>query len=171
MTLVRVLSVNRTTTATYVASKLLGAIGLILQELGLGALYKNYSQWAFIETSFQTWMEEGTLESATLEVFDPASDEALTVCKFPISYYDPKADERTFQQDFAIAQYQARKARLAMRSNTDFRVLVYRKPWAKVISGWSTTRARSTDGMTKLSAGSVASGPHASASLEIWIRR
>jgi len=170
-TIVRVLSVTRTTTAVHVAAKLVAAIGVILNELGLGALYKSYGQWEFIEKSLRTWMAASGLERVSLEVYDPAKDEALAVCRFPISYFDPDATEATFQQDLAMARYGAAKARAAMRSNAVFRLLVWTKPGATAISGWSDTTARSTDGMIKISGGTIAAGPHASASLTLLIRR
>lgn len=171
MTLVRTLSVTRVQTAVYVSAKLVGAMGVILSELGLGTAYRSYDQWALIERSLRTWMEERTLERVTLEVYDPARDDALAVTGFPISYFDPNTDERTFQQDLAIARYQSAKARAAIRANATFRVMVETTPGATTIAGWGPTTARSTSGMVRLLGGTVASGPHASAALEMWIRR
>lgn len=171
MSAVRVLSVTRTTTATHVAAKLVSAMGLFLSELGLAAQWRAYTLWDFVERSLISWMDEGALEWAKLEVFDPKSDEGLAICDFPISYYDESASEQRFLQDLAMATYQARKAKAAMRRDAEFRVLVHTASHATKIEGWSATTARSTAGMTRLSSGVIASGPRASASFQLWVRR
>ncbi len=172
MTTVRTVSVTRTTTATYVAAKLVGAMGLILTELGLREQWlRQVKMWELVERSLQVWMAEATLVYARLEVYDHITQAGVVICNFPISYFDPKATEQAFLHDLGMARYLACKARASVSPTAVFRVLVKTKEGATPIGGWGPATALSIAGMTKLSAGTIAGGPHAVASFEMWIRK
>lgn len=170
MTTVRTLAITRTQTATYVAQKIVGAMQLILTELGLGSASFRYD-WRGPERAMAFWMDERTLISADVEVYDVSTDRMVTLFAFPISYYDSTATDATFRSDLEMARNAARKALPYVGAGIAFRFLIYARPNHTPLPGWTTTTARSTDGMTKYAVGEGARGPYGAAAIEFWIRR
>lgn len=170
MTIARAIAITASHTATYVAAKLIGSFQEVLAELGLTSAYRH--DWTSVEAALTSWMEEGSLRKATIEVWDSRTDDPITRFDYPLRYDASGTSGEEFRQDMSTTRNAARRAALGgVPPTAQFRVVVDTAPWARSIPGWSGTTYRDTTGLSRRSMGEVASAPGIRAELEFWVRR
>lgn len=153
---------TRTHTATYLADVILGAIGDILASLGISSS-SLYSDWAQDEAAIAAWIAEESLKAVVVECTQP-NGKVAPIFEFPVSYETSgRADTAFVNSRAALARYRAKLD--AVPNGTRFRLICTYNGAHSDQPGWTPTTRASTAGLTALSFGSLAEGPHASASL------
>ena len=158
---------TRTQTATHLSDAILGSFSSILARLGLSDSYLA-RHWSTIENGLTTWIEEGSLDEARLEIGSPTDPDA--VFNVPIEY------RYTGEGNIEFVTSQARLARAmakltAVPARTEYRVVVTHRCQHTEVSGWSETTAANTSGLSAYRLGGLAAGPDASASMTYLSRR
>lgn len=153
---------TRTHTATFLSDVIMGAIGDILAVLGIDA--RGFSaDWDQDQRAIAAWIEEGSLKAVILECHRP-SGTVKPIFEFPVSYETGGQGDATFVDSrAALARYQAKLA--SVPSGTTHRLFCTFNGPRTPQPGWSPGTRASTDGLRSTSFGSLAEGPHASASL------
>lgn len=155
---------TRTHTANYLSGEILGAFSDILAHLGLsGSAFGK--QWPSTEAALVLWIQEGSLDKVRLECVAPNGAKAFF--EVAVGYDASGTGEAQFvSQQLALARYRAKVE--SMPHTSTYRLLVWTKSWRTHIAGWTETTEGSTDGLIARSFGTLASAPHASASLRYF---
>jgi len=157
---------TRVRTAVHLTDVVMGTFEHILAHLGLGASYLSH-HWKTIELGLVTWIAEGSLADARLECGDPDDPEA--VFEVPLSY------QLNGDGDIGFVTSQARITRAlakleAVPRGTAYRVVVTFDGQHTTVTGWTSTTAATTAGMSSYAVGGLGSGPDAAASLRYYSR-
>ncbi len=155
---------TRTHTANYLSGEILGAFSDILAHLGLsGSAFGE--QWPSTEAALVVWIQEGSLEKVRLECMAPSGAKAFF--EVAVMYDESGIGESQFvSQQLALARCRAKFD--SMPRTSTYRLLVWTKSWRTAIAGWTATTEGSTAGLIARSFGTLASAPHASASLRYF---
>lgn len=153
---------TRTHTATYLADAVLGAISDILAHLGISVSNGSWD-WARDAKAIAAWIREESLKEVVLECHRPDGT-VLPVFEFPVRYSTDVIDDVVFTMSTAsLAKYRAKIA--AVPAGTRFQLLcTYRSAHSTQV-GWSAGSRASTAGLRSSTFGTLASGPHAAASM------
>jgi hypothetical protein len=153
---------TRTHTATYLANAVLGTISEILAHLGIATSSGSWD-WERDARAIAAWIEEESLEQVILECHRPDGT-VVPVFEFPVRYTADVIDDAAFTTSTAsLAKYRAKIA--AVPSGTTFRLFcTYRRTHTSQ-PGWVASARASTAGLRSSSFGTLASGPHAAASM------
>lgn len=151
-----------THTATHLADVILGSIADILSTLGIDPT-RLFADWATDQKAISAWIAERSLDSVVLECHQPGGTVA-PILEFPVSYSTSGVADQGFTADRAsLARYLAKLS--SVPRGTSFKVLVtYRSAYTPQ-PGWGPGSRASTAGMRSHSFGTLASAPHASASM------
>lgn len=155
---------TRTHTANYLSGEILGAFSDILAHLGLsGSAFGE--QWPSTEAALVVWIQEGSLERVRLECVAAMGLKAFF--EVAVTYDASGTGEAQFvSQQLALARCRAKFD--SMPRTSTYRLLVWTKSWRTAIAGWTETTEGSTAGLIARSFGTLASAPHASASLRYF---
>lgn len=156
-----------THTATHLAEVILGSIADILGTLGIDPT-RLFADWTTNQNAIQAWIVERSLDRVVLECHHP-SGVVSPVLEFPVAYEAGGQADKGFTADRAsLARYLAKLA--AVPPGSQFRLFVsYRSAYTPQ-PGWGPGTRASTTGMRSHSFGTLAAGPHASASLRYLVR-
>lgn len=151
-----------THTATYLTDVILGAIGDILADLGINTS-SLHERWDLNEQAISAWIEEGSLEMVILECQQP-NGTVSPIFEFPVSYESGgRVDEAFVNHRARLARYRAKLD--VVPAGTTFRLFCTYNGGHSTQPGWSPGRRASTAGLTSLSFGTLAEGPHARAAM------
>lgn len=155
---------TRTHTATYLAELILGTIGDLLADLGIGAS-RLYRDWDRDEAAIKQWIEEESLDTVALECRQP-SGKVAPVVEFPVSYTSYGLGDAAFTAQRAkLARYRAKLA--SAPTGTTFGLVCTFRKSRTPMPGWSPTTRASTTGLRSTNVGVLATAPHASTSMRV----
>jgi len=153
---------TRTHTATYLADAVLGSISEILGHLGIPL---SNGPWDFSRdaSAIAAWIKEESLNEVILECHRPDGT-VVPVFEFPVRYTADVIDDAVFTTSTAsLAKYRAKIA--AVPALTRFQLFCTYRGAHSTQPGWSPGSRASTAGLRSSTFGTLASGPHAAASL------
>ncbi len=153
---------TRTKTAVFITDVVMGAIADILSELRIDvtALYRDWKQ---DEAAIAAWIDEGTLRQVILECHQP-NGSVSPIIEFPLVYQASGAGDAKFTADrAALARYRAKLDRVP--TGTRFALICSFLKAHSDQPGWAATTRASTEGMSSLRFGTLASAPNASLSM------
>lgn len=153
---------TRTHTATYLADAVLGAISDILGHLGIPISSGSWD-WGRDAKAIAAWIREESLKEVVLECHRPDGT-VIPVFEFPVRYSADVIEDAVFTTSTAsLAKYRAKIA--SVPTGTRFQLFcTYRAPHSTQ-AGWVAGSRASTAGLRSSSFGTLASGPHAAASM------
>jgi HORMA domain-containing protein len=155
---------TRTNTAVYLTDVILGAIGDILAELGIDTT-RLYADWDQDERAIKRWIEEESLKTVVLECRQP-NGKVAPIVEFPIVYQPSGVGDAAFTAQRAqLARFRAKLA--SVPSGTIFGLICTYRAAHTTMPGWGPATRAPTDGLSALNFGTLASAPHASASMRI----
>jgi len=167
MTYTSVSSHTRTHTATHLADVILGSIADILGTLGIDAT-RVFADWDTDQRAISAWIEEASLATVALECHQPGGTVA-PIFEFPVSYGATGEGDRKFTADrAALARYLAKLQ--SVPGGTVYRLFCTYNGSHSAQTGWSPGTRASLSGMRSYSFGTLASGPHANASLRYFTK-
>ncbi len=130
------ISVNTYThSVTYVASNVLMCLQEIIRRSGLDP-GKIATDWVVLERGLSRWLETQHLETVTLEVFNPRTNELVGRWDFSISYAWT-GGSGAFWVDTDQIQYAILKQGM-WPSSCAYRVIASTKPGRPDVQGWSS---------------------------------
>lgn len=148
----------------FVTNQLLNSVKEIVRMSGLDPA-KMSGQWASLELGIHTWLADGDLESAYLEIYNSRTDKLVRRWDFDISY--SKSGDGSFWQDPNDIRYHIEKAGLNP-ANCDYEILTTTAPGRRNVAGWSRCSLRSTDGFVKQSIGTTIGAGGISSGTSYW---
>jgi hypothetical protein len=155
---------TRTETAVYLTDVILGTIADMLAALGIDAT-RLYADWSQDERAIKKWIEEQSLDQVVLECHQPSGTVA-PVIEFPVSYSPTGIGDVSFSAQRAqLARFRA-KLQTAPRGTTFALFCSFRKTHTPM-PGWGPGNRASTAGLRAMNFGTLASAPHASASMRV----
>ena len=153
---------TRTHTATYLADAILGTISELLAHLGI-PMANGSLEWARDAKAIAAWIEEEALKEVVLECHR-ANGTVAPIFEFPLKYSADVIDDAAFTiSTRSLAKYQAKIA--SIPSGTRFQIFCSFTGAHSPQPGWGSGTRASTSGMRSSTFGTLASGPHAAASL------
>ncbi len=156
---------TRTHTATHLADVILGSIADILATLDIDPT-RLFADWPTDQSAISAWIAEGSLECVALECHRP-NGTVNPIFEFPVSYTVSGVGNRKFTADrAALAAYLAKLQRVPR--GTAYRLFCSFSGPHSPQPGWSPGTRASVDGMRSSSFGTLASGPHADASMRYY---
>jgi hypothetical protein len=153
---------TRTHTATYLADAVLGAISDLLAHLGIPISTGTWDHERNAK-AIAAWIKEESLKEVVLECHRPDGTVA-PVFEFPIRYTADVIGDAAFTTSTAsLAKYRAKIA--ISPPGTTFRLFCTFRGAYTPQPGWTSGTRASTSGLRTASYGTLASAPHAAASL------
>lgn len=154
-----------TQSVVYVADNILRSLKDIVRLSGLDP-DKLAGEWTVLLRGISAWIESRHLETVTLEIYDPRTDQLITRWDVAVVYtWDISAG--TFWTDTDQLRYAIKKAGLAP-SQAGYRVIVANKEGRPAVDGWSVCSFRSTDGMVRQSLGTTVEHNGLGANASYW---
>lgn len=150
---------------TYVADNLLKSLKDILLYSGLDP-NKLAADREVLHRGISMWIESGHLRKIVLEVFNPITDRLLGRWDIHISYEWTSGDGQ-FWTDTDMIRFAIKKAGI-LPSSAEYRIVVSTAPGSPVVSGWSSTRFRSTAGMVEQRIGTTVEASGLSGSISYY---
>jgi hypothetical protein len=155
---------TRVHTAAYLAEVVMGAIGDILAVLGIDTT-RFTRDFAQDEVAISNWIAEGSLAEVALECHRPDGT-VRPVLEFPIKYdVTGTGDARFVNSRAALARYTAKLK--SVPRGTTYQLFCSFNGSHSTQYGWGPGTRASTKGLRSTSFGSLAEGPHASASMRM----
>ncbi|GCE75994.1 hypothetical protein [Cellulomonas biazotea] len=155
---------TRTHTATHLADVVMSSIAEILATLGIDStsLYRDWQQDA---SAISAWIEEGSLAVVVLECTRP-SGVTDPIFEFAVTYTAGGYGDKKFTADNASLMRYAAKLK-AVPSGTTFRLFCTFSGSHSSQPGWSAGTRASTDGLRTRTIGTLAGGPHGTATTRL----
>lgn len=152
--------ITRTHTATHLSNAIAGAIAEILTHLGISAR-SLVSDWPTeYDPAIRAWIIEGSLAMVVVECHRPGG-RVEPVLEFPIEYHGDGSGTLSHRH-VALARQWAKLN--SVPSGTTVEVIcTYHGPHSDQ-PGWGPGKRASTTSLRSVSLGTLAAGPHASAS-------
>jgi hypothetical protein len=153
---------TRTHTATYLADAVLGSISEILGHLGIPL---SNGSWDFSRdaSAIAAWIKEESLKEVVLECHRPDGT-VVPVFEFPVRYTADVIDDAVFTTSTSsLAKYRAKIA--TVPAGTEFQLFCTYRGAHSTQPGWFPGTRASTAGLRSSTFGTLASGPHAAATL------
>lgn len=153
---------TRTHTATYLADAVLGSISEILAHLGIPL---SNGSWDFARDAkaIAAWIEEESLKAVVLECHR-RDGVVKPVFEFPVRYTADVIGDAAFTTSTAsLAKYRAKIE--SVPAGTRFELICTYRGAHSTQPGWGPASRASTAGLRSSTFGTLASGPHAAASL------
>ncbi len=141
-----------THSVVYVADNILKSLKDIIRLSGLDPT-DFVGDWDLHMRGIQTWLNSGDLQTVTLEIYDPKTDDLIFRWDIDISY-GGSGDSGHFWTDTEQLRYAIQKAGL-VPSQARYRFLVQTKLGRPDVFGWGSASFRSTDGMVRQSLGTT----------------
>lgn len=156
-----------TQTATHLADVILSSMADILASLGIDVT-RFFADWNQDQRAILAWISERSLKCVILECHQPSGTVA-PVFEFPVSYTGIGEADRKFSVDRAsLARYLAKLQ--SVPKGTHYRLFCTFHGAHTSQAGWQPGDRASTDGMRSFSFGTLATGPHANASLLYFMK-
>jgi hypothetical protein len=153
---------TRTHTATYLADAVLATISEILGHLKIPTGNGSWD-WARDTRAIAAWIKEESLKEVVLECHR-RDGTVGPVFEFPVRYTNDVIDDAVFTTSTtSLAKYRAKIA--SVPAGTRFALLCAYRSAHSDQPGWSPATRASTAGLRSSTFGTLASGPHASASM------
>lgn len=156
---------TRTHTATHLSDVVMASISEILATLGIDAS-RLYSDWRQDASAISAWIEEGSLAAVVLECRRP-SGVTDPIFEFAISYTAGGYGDKKFTSDNASLMRYAAKLK-TVPTGTTFRLFCTFSMSHSSQPGWSTGTRASTDGLRSRTIGTLAGGPHGTATTRLF---
>lgn len=153
---------TRAHTAAYLANAVLGSISEILGHLDIPL---SNGSWDFSRdaSAIAVWIKEESLKEVGLECHRPDGT-VVPVFEFPVRYTADVIGDAVFSTSTAsLAKYRAKIA--TVPAGTRFQLFCTYLGAHSTQIGWSPGTRASTAGLRSSTFGTLASGPHAAASL------
>lgn len=153
---------TRTHTATHLSEVIMGSIADILADLKIDVTVL-YRDWKQDQAAIAAWIEEESLQQVVLECHQP-NGAVSPIIEFPVAYTVTGKGDATFTADrAALARYRAKLERVP--SGTKYSMFCTFRKARTPQPGWGPGTRTSTEGMTSLKFGTLATAPHAAVSL------
>ncbi len=157
-------TITRAHTATHLSNAIGGALGAILTQLGISAR-RLMDDWDSVyDPAIRTWVEEGSLAQLVLECHRPGG-RVEPIMEFPIDYADDGSATLTHRHE-ALARQWAKLDRAP--AGTTWKIICQFRRAHTSMDGWGETQRASTGGLRSFTLGTLAAGPHASASIRAY---
>lgn len=154
-------------TATHLADVIMGSIADILASLSIDTT-RLFADWETDQRAIAAWIAEGSLSVVALECHQP-NGTVNPVLEFPVAYTGTGEGDRKFTADrAALAVYLAKLKRVPI--GTRYHLVCSFSRAASDQPGWGAGSRASTAGMQSYAFGTLAAGPHASASLRYYTK-
>ena len=154
--------VTRTHTAIHLSNAIAGAIAEILTHLGVSAR-RLIADWSTeYDPAIRAWIVEGSLEKVVVECHRPGGA-VDPVLEFPIEYYNDGSGTLSHRHVALARQWVKLKS---VPNGTTFKVICTYSGPHTYQPGWGPAQRVSTSGLRGVSLGTLATGDHASASLQ-----
>lgn len=164
MTATSTYTITRVHTATHLSNAISGAIAEILTQLGISAR-SLMDDWAVeYDPAIRAWIEEGSLKMVVVECHRP-NGAVDPVLEFPIDYYSDGSGELSHRH-VALARHWAKLKNVP--SGTTCKVICSYFGTHTPQPGWGSAIRASTAGLASGTFGTLASGPHAGASIRYY---
>ena len=157
--------VSRTHSITYVADNILKTLKDILRLSGLSPA-QLWGDWPSTTLALETWLTAQTLETVTLEVYNPSTDALVDRWDLDIVYAWTDTDSG-FWVDTDQIKYAIKKAGIAP-SNARYAIKMTNKDGRPPVPGWGPCSFRSTAGMVRQSVGSTIEHNGLGATTSYW---
>jgi hypothetical protein len=158
-------SVNTYThTATHVANKMLHSFQQIVRLIGLDP-GKLSDDWPVLERGIAAWLNSKHLWRVVLEVWNSATDQAVTRWDMNIDY--GYSGDGSLWADTDTIRYHIAKAGL-VPSRCDYRIIVNNHDGYPAVEGWNTASLRSTEHLKRFSVGSTIGGNGIATPTSYW---
>lgn len=155
---------TRAHTAVHLAGAIQGAIAEILTHLGLSARSLLDTWDRRYEPAIRTWIAEGSLANVVVEVHQP-SGRVVPIFEFPITYHADGSGSLSHRH-VAAARHWIKVNKVPTGSSYTI-ICTYNGPHTPQ-DGWNPTSRTSTSAMRSVTIGTLAAGPHASASARYY---
>ncbi len=160
-------TITRSHTATHLSEAIGGMIAEILGTLGISARTLMNDWEDDYAPAIRAWIEEGSLKMVIVECRRP-SGAVDPILEFPVEYHADGSGEFSHRH-VALARSLAKLSKV--QTGTIFKIICSYNGYHTPQDGWSTTSRASTAGLRSNTLGSLASGPHASASVRYLTSR
>lgn len=157
-------NITRAHTAVHLANAMQGAIAEILTHLGMSARSLLTVWERDYEPAIRAWIEEGSLDKVVLECRRP-SGRVEPIFEFPIVYHADGSGSLSHRH-VALARQWTKMNRVP--AGTTYTIICTYNGRHSSQPGWRTTSRTSTAGMRSVTLGTLAAGPHASASIRYF---
>jgi hypothetical protein len=157
-------TVTRSHTATHLSNAICGAIVEILSTLGMSASSLANRWGAVYEPAIRAWIIEGTLAAIVVQCHQPGGAVA-PILEFPIEYSNDGSGSLSHRH-IALARLWAKLS--PVPTGTTFKVICTYQGLPSDQHGWESTTRASTAGLVPNSLGTLAGGPHATASVRYY---
>ena len=156
------LSYTRAHTATQLTEVMLGTIGDIIADLGIGCSEFNRN-WEQNESAIQAWIMEGSLDQVVLECHQP-SGAVDPVIEFPVTYTSSGTGNVEFTTSRArLSRFLAKLDRVP--SGTTCKLFCTFLCSHSTQPDWGPGTRASTDGLRGITFGTLGRTPHGSAGM------
>ena len=159
-------AITRSHTATHLTNAVLGAIAEILSHLGVSARSLLAVWDTEYEPALHAWIYEGSLAMVILECVRPGGT-VEPVFEFPIEYQSDGSAGLSHRH-VALARQWLKLGRVP--AGTTYRILCSYNGWHSEQPGWGSATRASVTGMRSVTLGTLAAGPHATASARYFTR-
>ncbi len=149
----------------YVSDRMLRSIHQIIAASGLDVSI-FIDQWAVVDRGLTTWMRTRDLQSVHLEIYDSDTDQLVTRWDLNVLYEAGGEDGGFHEDPEAILSAIVKAGHVPARCR--YRILATTKEGRPDVEGWSTTSARSVDGMVRQSVGTAVASPDIQATAGYW---
>lgn len=160
-------AITRSHTATHLSEAIGGMIAEILGTLGISARTLMTEWEGRYAPAIRAWIEEASLDMVVVECRRPNGD-VDPILEFPVAYQSDGSGEFSHRH-VALARSLAKLAKVP--SGTTFKIICSYNGYHTPQDGWSKTSRASTAGLRSNTLGSLAGGPHASASVRYLTSR
>ena len=161
-------TITQTRSVVYVTTELLRSFGTLVAGLGLNPDYILHTHYDELNRGITTWLEEGTLESIYLEIWNPAEPSDFRRVDVSFYYKFEEAGD-SFYSDMKSIENLSKKL-TGINSSFKYQVIVKNKDGASKVDGWGTTTLRSTEGLRQRVVGSSMDSPHITGNLSYWAK-
>jgi hypothetical protein len=153
-------TITRAHTAVQLSSAISGAIAEILTHVGISARSLMVDWARSYDPAIRAWIEEGSLSQVVVECHRP-DGQVEPIFEFPIDYTDGSGSLSNRHVAFArqVAKF------TSVPSGTTCTIICQYRYTPRDMHGWSNTTRASTVGLRSRNLGTLATGPHASASI------
>lgn len=161
-------AITRSHTAVHLSNAISGAIAEILTHLGLpGSARSLMNTWdRTYDPSIRAWIEEGSLDRVIVECHRP-SGRVEPIFEFPIDYSSDGSASLSHRHVALARQWVKLNT---VPAGTTVEIICQYNGWHSDQPGWGPGQRASTAGMRSVTLGTLAAGPHASASIRYYTK-
>lgn len=161
-------TITQTKSVVYVTTELLRAFETLVTGLNLSPDYILNTYYDELNRGITTWLEEETLDSIYLEIWDPANPSDVRRVDLSFYYRHEEVGD-SFYSDMESIKNLTKKMS-GVKSSFKYRIVVSTKDGASKVDGWGDTSLRSTEGLRQRVIGSSVDSPHITGNLSVWMK-